>query len=341
MLRVAAYTGGVDVPSARFRVRAYLPHLANAGIAVTEFPARSGTYPAGAAWRRSFWFGRRLAEALAGAPRSRRYDLVLFQRELLSTFVTAEPLYGRPRLLDVDDAIWLHRRGSFALRLAQRCDAVICGNRYLVDYFSAAGRETYLLPTGVDTERFVPKAPTVTDRPIIGWSGSSANLRYLEALDGALAAIFKRRPHARLRVISDRAPRFDRVPAGAVDYVPWSPSVEVVALQDLSLGLMPLADSEWARGKCAFKMLTYMACGVPVVVSPVGVNAEILRTANVGFGAQASDEWVGAIEVLLGDQGLAAQMGRTGRELVESSYSISALAPRLAAILKQVAAVRA
>jgi len=341
MLRVAAYTGGIDVPSARFRVRAYLPHLAHAGVTVTEFPARSGTYPPSSTWRRPFWFGRRLGEALAGASRSRRYDLVLFQRELLATFVTAEPFYGRPRVLDVDDAIWLHCRGSFALRLARDCDAVICGNRYLVDYFSATGRDTYLLPTGVDTERFVPKAPTVTGRPIIGWSGSSANLRYLEALDDPLSNVLKRHPRARLRVICDHRPRFNRVSADALEYIPWSQGSEVSTLQDLTLGLMPLKDSEWARGKCAFKMLTYMACGVPVVVSPVGVNAEILRAANVGFGAQAPDEWVGAIEALLGDHDLAARMGQAGRTLVESSYSISALAPQLAAILKQVAAVRA
>ena len=123
-----------------------------------------------------------------------------------------------------------------------------------------------------------------------------------------------------------------------MEYVRWSPSVEVSALQDLTVGLMPLADSEWARGKCAFKMLTYMACGVPVVVSPVGANAEILKQANVGFGARAMDE---AIETLLGDQGLAAQMGQTARELANSSYSIGALTPRLATILKQAAGVRA
>ena len=336
-LRVAAYTGGIGVPSARFRVRAYLRHLAEAGVTVTEFPARTGTYPPFSTWRRPIWFGRRLVEALAGAPHSRRYDLVLFQRELVATFVTAEPFYGRPRVLDVDDAIWLHSRGSFALRLARRCDALICGNRYLADYFSAAGRKTYILPTGVDTQRFVPKPTAASGEPILGWSGSSPNLRYLEALDDALAVVLRHHPRARLRVVCDQAPRFKRVPVEAVDYVRWSPNVEVSALQDLAVGLMPLADNEWARGKCAFKMLTYMACGVPVVVSPVGANAEILQQANVGFGARAMDEWVDAIEALLADQGLAAQMGQTARELANSSYSIAALAPRLATILKQAA----
>ena len=323
--------------SARFRVRSYLPYLAEAGVAMTEVPARSGQYPPAETWRRPFWLGCRLIEALANAPRSHRYDLVLFQRELLSTFVTAEPFYGRPRVLDVDDAIWLHRRGSFALRLARHCDAVICGNRFLADYFSTSRRTIHVLPPGVAPPRFVPEKPLVAGRPIIGWSGSSPNLARLEEIDTGLATVLKRHPGARLRVICDRKPKFHRVPAELVDWATWSPEIEVSALQDLTVGLMPLADTEWSRGKCAFKMLTYMACGIPVVVSPVGMNAEILGKADVGFGARALDDWVGAIDTLLKDPSLRARMGQNGRELVESSYSVHALAPRFAAILKEIA----
>ena len=336
MLRVAAYTGGSEVASGRFRVAAYVPYIGAFDVSLTEFPSRLGAYPPRATWRRPAWFGARLAESFLGVVRSRRHDLVLFQRELLATLVTVEPLYGRPRVLDVDDAIWLHPRGAFALRLARLCDAVICGNEYLADYFSQAGRPTFVLPTGVDAERFIPKAQESRERPVVGWSGSSSNLRYLEGLDSALAILVERHPEMCIRVICDRAPNFKRVPAGSVEYVKWSPSIEVKALQDLSVGLMPLDNSEWARGKCAFKMLTYMACGVPVVVSPVGANAEILRQRNVGFGARTDAEWVESIEALLGDREMGMHMGQAGRSLVESSYSIRALTPRFAAVLKQV-----
>ena len=337
MLRVGAYTGGSKMPGGRFRVAAYVPHMEAFDIAITEFPSWVGTYPPRATWRRPAWFGARLAESFAGIVRSRRHDLVLFQRELLATLVTAEPLYGRPRVLDVDYAIWLHPRGAFALRLARHCDALICGNDYLADYFSEARRPTFVLPTGVDTERFIPNAPVATGPPTIGWSGSSSNLRYLETLDPVFAVLTERYPEMRIRVVCDRAPNFKRVPARSVEFLPWSPSIEVSALQDLNVGLMPLEDSAWARGKCAFKMLTYMACGVPVVVSPVGVNAEILRQGKVGFGARTDAEWVESIEALLNDRDMGMRMGRAGRSLVESSYSISALAPRFAALLTQIA----
>lgn len=336
MLRVAAYTGGPNEPSARFRVRAYLPSLAEYGVSITDFPARHGQYPPAARWRRPLWFGCRLAEAFAAAPRSRRCDLVLFQRELLSTFVTAEPFYGRPRVLDVDDAIWLHRRGSYALRLARLCDAVICGNGYLADHFSASGRKIFILPTAVDTRQFTPKA-SAPERPVIGWSGSSSNLHLLESLDDALAVVLERHRGAKLRVVCDRAPRFLRVPSDAIEYIPWSPAVEVSALQGFSVGLMPLADNAWALGKCAFKMLTYMACGIPVVVSPVGMNDEILRKAEVGLAARNDGEWVDRIDWLLSHQEHAVQMGANGRQLVEEEYSLSTLAPKLAGMLREIA----
>jgi len=337
MLSVAAYTSGIDVPSARFRVRQYVSQLADHGVELTEFVSQCGKYPPPKIWRRPVWVLQRMREAMVQAWPSRRYDLVLFQRELLSTFLTVEPLYGRPRVLDVDDAIWLHRRGSFALRLARLCDAVVCGNKYLAAYFSEAGLKTYILPTGVDTQRFVPKATGTTDRAMIGGSGSSGNRCFLEGLDGALTVVLKRHPHARLRVICDQVPRFDHVPVEAIEYIPWAPCVEASALQDLTVGLMPLADSEWARGKCAFKMLTYMACGIPVVVSPVGMNEEVLAQADVGLAARDDHEWVDAIDSLLSQRARAINMGMNGRRLVESQYSISVLSPRLALILREVA----
>lgn len=339
ILRVAAYTGDRLTPSARFRVRQYLPALHRNGVAIDEFPSHVGAYPPVRKWQRPTWAVARLCEAVLNAPLSYRYDAVLFQRELFSTCVTAEPIYVRPRLLDVDDAIWLHKRGSFALKLARLCDSVICGNAYLANYFDAAARPIYVLPTAVDAQRFHPTYSKPTGEPIIGWSGTSGNLRFIHAIEPILAAVLKRVPDARLRIICDRPPQFHYLPAMRIDYVQWTPDVEVTALQDLAVGLMPLEDSAWARGKCAFKMLTYMACGVPVVVSPVGMNTEVLNKGSVGFGPRNADEWIDALSGLLEDRLEGQRMGQTARTVVEKNYSVEVLAPRFASILKRIGGV--
>ncbi len=335
-LRIAAYTGGRHVPGARFRVRQYVETMPRFGIELNEFASRAGQYPPHAAWRRPAWLLAACAERSLQIPGSHRYDAVIFQRELISTLLTLEPLFGRPRLLDVDDAIWLHRRGGFAGKLAARCDAVICGNAYLAEYFKKHCDRIFLLPTAVDARRFVPLQDACSPTQIIGWSGTGTNLIELERIEPALRAVMGRFAKARLRVVCNRRPSLASLPADRVDYVPWSPAIEVSALQDLRVGLMPLQETAWARGKCAFKMLTYMACGIPVVVSPVGMNGEVLEKGRVGFGARTQDEWVDALATLLSDLDLARRMGGAGRAVIDSDFSVETLSARLASIIRAV-----
>src|SRR5262249_50687889 len=150
----------------------------------------------------------------------------------------------------------------------------------------------------------------------------------------ALRKALERRPDARFRVISDRAPRLDGIPAGQFEFAPWSVESEARLIQELTVGLMPIEDNDWGRGKCGFKMLTYMACGVPAVASPVGVNASILAGGG-GLAASSAGEWVEAIGSLLDDAELARSTGEKGRRTVMSCYSVDAVAPLLASILKE------
>jgi len=335
-LRVAAYTGGQDVPSARFRVRQYVERMQQSGIELDEFASGVGQYPPDATWRRPAWLLAACAERGLQIPGSHRYDAVIFQRELLSTLLTLEPLFSRPRILDVDDAIWLHRRGAFAGKLAARCDAVICGNAYLADYFGQHCERIFLLPTAVDAKRFFPLRESLTPTQIIGWSGTGGNLIELERIEPGLHAVMSRFPKAQLRVICNRRPTLQSLPADRVEYVRWTPAIEVSALQDLQIGLMPLQDTAWARGKCSFKMLTYMACGVPVVASPVGMNGEVLAMGSFGFGASTQDEWVDALTMLLGDPDAARRMGDRGRAVIDTRFSVEVLSLRLAEIIRTV-----
>lgn len=335
MIRVAAFTGGVAVPSARFRVRQYIPALLQHGIAVTEMPSRFGVYPPQNKLIRPFWAGATLAGQVPNVIKSHCYDVAWLQREMLSSFATLECLTGKPRVLDVDDAIFLHRHGDFARRLAQLSDRVICGNAYLAEWFSAWNKNIFVIPTAVDTDRYAPviKQREHQDELIIGWIGTSGNLKYVYAVEAALAKAMAIYPKVKLRIVSDKMPLFRRVDMSRCEFIRWSESIEVESIQGMDIGIMPLEDSAWARGKCSYKMLQYMACGIPVVVSPVGMNAEVLSIAHSGIGAISMDEWCDAIVSLIKDSALRKKMGGLGRQVAVGSFSVTKVVPQIAACL--------
>ena len=334
MISIAAFTGGLNVPSARFRVRQYIELLRDEGISLTEFPAQTGTYPPSNKLLRPLWGAANLVTRLPSVIKSYRFDLTLLQREMLSTFVTLEPLTKRPRVLDVDDAIWLHHDGKFAEKLARNCDAVICGNQFLAENYSRWNPNVVIIPTAVDTERFIQGR--VTEELIIGWSGTSGGLKYLYEIESALYGVLKKIPSARLRVVSNAMPSFSKIEMNRVEFIRWSPENEVKAIQGMTIGIMPLTDSLWERGKCSFKMLTYMACGIPVVVSPVGMNVTVLDQGNIGYEAKTIEEWIEVLIALLENETQRQKMGESGRRVVVNSYSLQVVVPKLANTLLKV-----
>ena len=335
MLRVAAFTGGASIPSARFRVRQYMPALLQNGVAISEMPSRFGIYPPQSKWMRPLWAGVTLAERIPKIIKSYQYDVVLLQREMLSSYVTLEPLAKTPRVLDVDDAIFLYRNGGFARRLTQISDRVICGNSYLADWFSAWNKDITVIPTAVDADRYVPaiKQGGCEGELTIGWIGTSGNLKYVYAIEAALVKILGMYPKVKLRIICDKMPEFSLIDVNRCEFIRWSESIEIESIQGMDIGIMPLEDSAWARGKCSFKMLQYMSCGVPVVVSPVGMNSEVLAMGSVGYGAISEDEWVDAIVALLDIPNLRQKMGIIGRQVILESFSITKVAPKIAECL--------
>lgn len=339
--RVAALTGDIRVPSARFRVGQFAAPLRALGVDLRWRPAAVSNYPPRRTLLRPLWLPLTAAARLPSVAATWSADVTLLQRELVSTLATLEGLTRRPRVLDVDDAIWMRRGGGFAARIARGCELVIAGNDYVADWFAAHCRRVEVLPTAVDTARFRPRdggTPEPGDGTVvIGWSGTSSNLEFLNAIEGALVRVLRERPRCRLAVCSDEKPRFTAVPADRVDFERWSPGTEAAFFRSLDVGLMPLPDDDWTRGKCSYKMLLYLSCGVPVVVSPVGMNAQVLAQAEVGFGAGTADAWVEALLALIDDAAFRQSAGRRGVELVATRYSVDALAPRLAMILEDVA----
>lgn len=334
MRRVLALTGGASVPSARFRVGQFARRLEPWGIDLAHRPSNVGSYPPDQRWKRPLWLAATLADRLPDVVATHRYDATLLQREFVSTLETLERLTRRPRVFDVDDAIWMVERHGAAGRIARRCDRVICGNAFVAEYFGRFTRDVVVIPTAVDTARFrpVPRAASETEL-VIGWSGSSGGFAYLDAIDEALAQVVRERSHVRIRLIADRPRVFKGVPPDRVEFVRWTPQSEAEAVASMHIGIMPLAGTEWERGKCSFKMLQYLACGVPALVSPVGMNVEVLEAAPVALAARSLQEWRSQLLTLVDDAALRASLGAVGRRLVESRYSWNAVAPQLARAL--------
>lgn len=249
MLRVAAYTAGKRVASARFRVRQYVPALSRLGVELREYPAGFGSYPPASKLLRPLWGAASVSERILRAQTSFLCEVTLLQREMVSTFLTAEPLTRAPRVLDVDDAILMHGKGWAARRLARFCQMVICGNDFLAENFGQWNPNVRVLPTAVDTERFHPCAPASPTSPLkrIGWSGQSSNFAYFDVMLSALRAVLERWKDVVFRVVADRRPRLEGIAEDRIEFIRWSPEIEVRAIQDMSIGVMPLADVPWAR----------------------------------------------------------------------------------------------
>jgi glycosyltransferase involved in cell wall biosynthesis len=329
---VAAFTGGGTDPSARFRVRQHIPSLLQHGVFVSEMTSHVGKFPPETKCLRPFWAVARLTDQVPNIFKSHCFDLVLLQREILSTHATLEFLTKAPRILDVDDAIFLRRDGRSAKRLAQICDGVICGNSYLADWFCRWNKNVVVIPTAVDSDRYIPRSEVdkIDDRMVIGWIGTSGNLKYVYAIEAALVRVFEVYPRAKLRIVCDKKPEFRHINESNLEFLSWSEELEVKSIQGMDIGIMPLSDTEWSRGKCSYKMLQYMSCGIPVVVSPVGMNADVLLMGEVGTSATSMDEWVDGIIVLIENHSLRKKIGTIGRHVITKFFSVQITAPKIA-----------
>ena len=331
MIKVTALTASRIDPSSRFRIRQFIRALASLGVLVSEYAPIINRYKI----EPLPWLA--MATRIPGLLASRYSDVTWFGRELVSGRYSLEDWAGKKRLFDVDDAIWLSYEADFSEKIVQHCDGVIAGNRFLAEHYEKLGARVWVVPTSVDTDIWKPRQDVARDKWTVGWIGSFANLHFLYAIEEALADFLAAHSETQLLVVCDRAPLFKRLPMGRWTYTPWSIAQEAELVQQMDVGLMPLDDSEIARGKCGFKMLSYMSSGLPVVVSPVGVNQEILERDEVGIAASAANDWYETLDHLYRNQPLGRQMGAAGRRVVEQHYSVIANAPKLANIFREVA----
>lgn len=335
-LRVAAITGGTNVPSRRFRVDALKLDLERHNVFLSEFCPKISRYPPPSKLLRPFWLAGAITERLNLCWRAQGFDSVILQRELISTLPTIESIVPGHKIFDVDDAIFLKRNGIAARHCAHVCNLVVCGNDWLAEHFSAWNDNIEVIPTGVDTRALKPLNTTTLDRPpVIGWIGTSGNLKFLYNFAKDIVNALDAVAGSSLHIVSDSIDAIPKILSPYVRFTPWRPGIEGATIPYWTVGIMPLDDDDWSRGKCAFKLLQYLAAGIPAVASPVGANQKILSSGNFGFAARTGQDWTDALVHLLTNRDYSHQAGLAGRKFVEDKYSVRSVAERWDVVLRK------
>jgi len=298
------------------------------GIFVNEITPKISSLPPPEGYKRPAWLLAALFERLTYLSRLKRTDVTILQRELISTIPTVERFLPGKLILDVDDAIFLNKRGFAAINAAKASVGVVCGNAYLAEYFSKYNKNIKIIPTGVDVNKMVVDSSRLdrSGKKIIGWIGTPGNLKYVESISSVLGALLKQfGDDVELRVVTSHPSAIPDELRGLCNFVKWYPGIEFDELPKWALGIMPLADDPWTRGKCAFKMLQYMSAGIPVVVSPVGMNSDVLGLGQFGYGPETKDQWFEAIKDLLENEARNYEFGVTARDVAKREFSLESV----------------
>jgi glycosyltransferase involved in cell wall biosynthesis len=301
--------------------------------------------------------GRKVAAVLSGLNRRRSeisnvrdFDLVYVFREAAllgpAFFERRIAASGVPMVFDFDDAVFVAYRSpsngylsylkfpSKTETIVRLSKHVMAGNAYLADYARHFNSKVTVIPTTIDMNvyRETIEYPE-RESPVIGWSGSFSTVQHLDTVREVFQELAKRHDF-KLRVIgTDRY----SIPGVKTEALRWNAATEVEDLRAMDIGIMPLPDDDWSKGKCGLKALQYMALGIPTVCSPVGVNSEIIQDYENGLIAGSAEEWIDKLSRLIIDRSLRSRLGSSGRTSVETRYSAQVQAPRVADLFEKVA----
>ncbi len=352
-MKILFWVSGLEAPSPRFRFLQYVEPLKKLGHTVdvvvanpprnwapkskNKFVARLEQY---------YTFYKRIRQVKRDLANAANYDVVFTNKDLVPyhRVKNLEPWLAKlnPNLIfDIDDAIYLGKRGLKMAEILPHYKAVIGGNPTITDYcaktYHVAG---FYIPMGINMDFYKPAKSRLPGKLRIGWSGSHhTNVFALPLLKNPLLELAKKIDFEFL-IISNKNPDLDWQ---GIDfrYLPWTESTEVECLQLMDIGLMPLADGPFERGKCALKAVQYMAVGIPALVSPVGVNELIIDDGVNGFHCRTENDFVEKLFVLANDEDLRAEMGKNAYQKVKVNYSIEVLTKEYERVFKEVAGIKA
>ena len=337
--------------SSRLRSYQYLPYLESKGFEISMAPLTGDDYIIGlyqshipltsvikSYWTRMQWMRR-----------ATDFDVIWVEKEMLPWIPKWLELEwfpsGVPLVVDYDDAVFhrydRHRLAFVRALLGKKIDAVMhrasvvmVGNEYLANRARRAGaKRIEILPTVVDTQRYEISIRPENTPITIGWIGSPATAHYLHLIAPILRTLVMTR-NVRVVAVGANPAQLEKLP---LEVLQWTEATEVLEIQRFDIGIMPLCDEPFERGKCGYKLIQYMACGKPVVASPVGVNSVIVRNGIEGFLVSSAEEWIESLRKLVDDPALRSRMGQAGRARIEAEYSLLVTAPKLERLLLSVA----
>ena len=326
-MKVAFFIHSLDLNSCRYRILQYLPYLKSHGVNVSIF-----------------FYSQRWLDRMKFYRMLNQFDILCLHRKLI---FPPEFRYLRHRasriVYDFDDAIMYRsssskdpysfsRRTKFAY-LIKRVDFVVAGNQFLKSEVLRYNPNVVVVPTSIDLSRYPMKEDWHQEGPItIGWLGSSSTLKYLKALLPVFERLYRKYPNLQLKMVCDE---FLDAPHLPVIKKRWSLEREIEDLKSFDIGVSPLSDDLWSRGKCGLKILQYYGVGIPVVCTPVGVNRDLVEDGVNGYWAENDDQWEDRLLRLIQEERLRREMGRNGRRAVEQAYSLEVNASRILDILKK------
>lgn len=342
-------------PSQRFRYEQYLGLLRTKGFVIHHSFLLSENddklfYSSGNYLGKGWILLKSISKRIGDLFQSRNYDFVFIQREafMLGTVFFERLLSksGAKLIVDFDDAIWLHqvsssspnqnlnflKRPSKTSEIIKLADTVVAGNSYLANYALQFNTKVEVIPTTIDTDLYTPHRKFLKSKINIGWSGSKTTVDHFKEAIPALERVKQKYgDKIEFTVIGDGSYRYENL---GIIGKSWSLDKEVSDLQEFDIGIMPLPDDEWSKGKCGLKGLQYMALEIPTIMSPVGVNTEIIQHKINGFLASTSDEWFDCLGILIENPELRQQIGIMGRKKVVEYYSVFANSERFLSLFE-------